>query len=65
MKVRDVIDFLSSCNPDAEVICEDNDGYSHQLYELDSGEFFHLDDDRNMLITIDCVYTFFRQERFK
>lgn len=31
MKVKDVIEFLSKCNPNAEFISEDHNGYNHAL----------------------------------
>ena len=65
MKVKDVIEFLSKCNPNAEFISEDRDGNNHALDELDSGACFHLDEESGMLMTIDCVYAIFKEERFK
>lgn len=65
MKVKDVIEFLSKCNPNAEFISEDLNGYNHVLDELDSGSCIHLDKESGMLMSVDCVYAFFKDEYFK
>lgn len=65
MKVKDVIEFLSHCNPEAIVLSEDLNGYNHELEELDSGECFHLDEKSSMLMSVDCVYAFFKEKYYK
>ena len=65
MKVKDVIEFLSNCNPDADFLYEDEDGNDYELDELCSGNFTHFDDKTDLRISTDCVYAFFKDNIFR
>ena len=65
MKVKDAIEFLSKCNPNAEFISEDHNGYNHALDELYFGRCIYYDKESNMSVSSDCVYAVFKDERFK
>ena len=65
MKVKDVIEFLSKCNPNAEFISEDHNGYNHALDELYFGRCISSDKESGMPVSSDCVYAVFKDESFK
>ena len=65
MKVKDVIEFLSKCNPNAEFISEDHNGYNHALDELYFGRCISSDKESGIPVSSDCVYAVFKDEYFK
>ena len=65
MKVKDVIEFLSKCNPNAEFISEDHNGCNHALDELYFGRCIYYDKESDMPVSSDCVYAAFKDEYIK
>lgn len=65
MKVKELVEFLSHCDKDAEFLYEDNNGNTHQIDELDADNILHLDLQLNKMVAIPCVHVFFKDEFFK